>query len=210
MKTFLHSDKCRRKVLRESFPSSLDSSCLTILEHNCCDICAEKCPCCGEGNPCPATPSLVEQRLRDLTVHGPSTSEEHPLISVSDIERDRLNERLQEFRDTLLSGASCHLYSRGDMACGLPISIIQHIISECHIVFTCEQFCNRYEFMCRDTALAVWNIVQTTLDKQADALASEYLSDDMTHESEEPDELEEEDFLSGEYAEMVMYSSESD
>ncbi len=199
MKEFLRGEVCRRKVIRESFPSKPSN--VSILKHNCCDICAKTCTC--DVNICSFVPSFAEQQLHDIAIHGTSTSE-HQVVTVSDTEVNQLTAKLEQFRETLLIPSTSHMYSGGDMSCGLSLSTIKDITSQCHFVFNFDQFCERYLFSTKVISLQVWEILQTTLNRQSEpSVVIEYSSDESVEDSED-------DLLNDEHAEVVMDADSSD
>ena len=82
-------------------------------EHNCCDICAKTCTC--DENTCSAEPSHAEQKIKDILLHGLATAEWR-VVTVEDSNVSELKESLQEYRETLLTDSSDHLYTSQDLA----------------------------------------------------------------------------------------------
>ena len=138
MKAFMKGDECRRLVIKYNFPSRSDSD-TVIVKHNCCDICAQTCAC--DGSTCSAKPSYAEQQTHDTLLHGSSTaSAECQVVTVSESNLSKLKEHLQEYKKTLLSDSSSHLYTSQDLACELSDFTITEIVNECHIVMPFNDF----------------------------------------------------------------------
>ena len=199
----MKGEECRRQAINNNFPSSGEEK--VIVPHNCCDICARKCTC--DEDTCSAKPSHAEQKIKDIVLHG-LAKPEWRVVTVEDSNVSELKENLHEYRDTLLTDSSEHLYTSEDLACGLSEMTLTEVVNECHIVFPFSDFCDRYSFARKDIALEVWNTVKLIIYDQ-----SMPSTDDVAglFESDTYSDISEEDAFNGEYAEVeVNYTSESD
>ena len=199
MKEYMAGKTCRRSIIKNNFPANKDSN---IINHNCCDICAQSCTC--EEGGCPVLVPYSEQQFRNtLTCE---SSSEMRLVSVTDSEIDQVRKQLTELRASLLTDASDHLYTGEDMACGFSSDTLEDIIRDSHIVFPYDMFCDSYAFSHNKISSVAWNIVKTCISNYGDT--SSGIESAINFDSS-PSVSDEEDSFEGEYAEAeIHFSSE--
>ena len=209
MKTFArNTDKCRRQLILQHFPSSGDSP-LDCEQHNCCDICAATCKC-GKDS-CQSKSAIL-----NMLTSTPACVDRFPSRVLSESDRDALKVELLSYRMDKLnlasdSQAATNYLAGADIASGLPMQAVSAIVDEAHLVLPYDVFIRRYPIYVNSRQ--IYDIVQRLT---ANCVVSDPVVPDMSQsddfdwddEASEASDVEDSD-PEGEYASAnVVYSSE--
>ena len=132
----LDSKLCRRKEILKHFPSS-NRYIPPDPIHTCCDLCASRCDCtlCGKNSDSEAQcPVPTDETYECTEFHNTERK-------VSHVQKQALRTKLLELRTSLLMPPPiCNqlLYLSPDVSCGLPITVVDTIVANCHIIHSVE------------------------------------------------------------------------
>ncbi len=156
-----NNSECRRKVILHHFGHELQAS--SDPGHLCCDICSSRCRCGGDV--CSNTQSfLAERHLTTLDLNPNFDIARLPRRVLGLGQRIDLNEKLNILRlsqISMKSQDSSTFLAGEDIVSGIPISTIDQIVADCHIVMTFEQFKKRYAIYSNYSD--VWDILMESV-----------------------------------------------
>lgn len=183
MKDYINSGTCRRQILLEyyGYPCQRSSD---YVKHLCCDNCFKECLCGGDDccwvNVDWCTTQFQNLKKPSAAGDGPLTKDV-PVRQVTDSQRNELKQKLISYRDSLLHGQACAIYTGVEIASGMSHSLIDMILSDCHLMFSSDQFSAKYPLFSRAQASALYSIVSDTLGSDISSAALVFSSD---HEEE--------------------------
>lgn len=127
----LEGEQCRRREILKYFPSTSGYTPLDPI-HSCCDLCALRCKC---GSCCSGGDSELQCKDQVSPDNSYSCDEMIPIErEVSQEQRRALRDKLMELRTTDAN----YLYLSQDVSCGLPITVVDTIVANCHIIHSLE------------------------------------------------------------------------
>ncbi len=164
MKDYVNSGMCRRHILLEYYGYQCQRS-SDFVKHLCCDNCFKEC--LSGGDDC----SWVNvdwcttqfQNLKKPSASGDGPLTDVPVRQVTDSQRNELKEKLISYRDSLLHGQARAIYTGIEIASGMSHSLIDMILSDCHLIFSPDQFLAKYPPFSRAQASALYSIISDTL-----------------------------------------------
>ena len=199
MTRYIKGNECRRRIILESFVSSLSTM---PVKHDCCDVCTPQCKCAG--NSCDAQTPRSEAMARQALKHEAS-AQELPILIPTPSQLRKLQSSLEDYRDSLVSSNPDHLYSGKDLASGLSEATVKQIVQESTVQLTKAEYFRRYRFPSPEVAEKTWNLYLIALERED--LTEEYNAKDTNSQCDS----DESDLWSGdEFADAVLDLSQSD
>lgn len=160
MRAYATSDTCRRMILQEHFTPDVRNTLPVFPKHLCCDICATSCECLN----CPSFHvSLLTDLQEDIELCAAvSKCELMSCHIVSEFQRNKLHDKLKEYRESCLVNNVPSLLNVGILS-GLSDSLIDSIVNNVHYIGNIEDLMSEYIFD-NNLARSVMSIIDEILE----------------------------------------------
>lgn len=153
-----NKDECRRVMLMRAFGFEFVDS---PVKHACCDVCTPKCQCDFDSYVSCAEEANV---LAHFGFDEVSDDEAFQRRLVDAETRERLHQRLIEYRESALQTDCSRFLAGKDLASGIPLEFINEIVLQSDIVYpSLELFLKRYPFYDSTQGQIIWEILDAEL-----------------------------------------------
>ncbi|XP_062567161.1 ATP-dependent DNA helicase RecQ-like [Saccostrea cucullata] len=164
MRSYAMAETCRRVLLQEFFTPDVNKSLPVTPKHLCCDNCCKTCECL---NCPPLHDSLLSDFEENAALHAATLNCELVMChTVSEGQRNKISEKLKEYREICLEDSGPSLLNVGILT-GLSDSLIDSVVSNVHYIGSIEDLLSEYIFD-KNLASSVMCIIDEVLDDHDD------------------------------------------